>query len=436
MYLIHDLNQMDKNYRLNKSKVFCMAPWVTLNSNPNGDIIPCCLAKSQPAFGNLYEDKIENIWNNEQFKKLRLDMLNDVPNETCQSCYKSNDWGSNSTYRTYWNDRYGHRYDQLVPQTNVDGSLNTMNLYRWDFRFNNLCNLACVMCGPSLSSSWVELHKRLEPTAPKFKIYSSNENKQDFIKTIKSQASTVDSIYFAGGEPLMHSEHYEILTELDRLNKLDQVEFMYSTNLTNLQFKNYKVTGYWNKMKNCKVLVSLDEVDPARLYYIRYPSNIDLIIKNIQEIRNSLPTVKKHWSIVPAWSILNLHRMKDIIEYFYVNDLLPYSFKDSVSWEIDMHNIIVTHPTHFSISNAPAEWKEYLHQTLNEFEEWYINTLLPLKSDEARFFALRILEGNMNKFRNSLKEKAEPVNYELLKKLDEVRGTNFAQTFPELKFLL
>jgi len=64
------MSNTEKNFRLNKSKVFCMAPWVSINNNPNGDILPCCVARDG-VFGNLYKDSIEDIWNNEKYKEFR-----------------------------------------------------------------------------------------------------------------------------------------------------------------------------------------------------------------------------------------------------------------------------------------------------------------------------------------------------------------------------
>ena len=427
-----DTDKNSKKYRMNKSKVFCMAPWVSINNNPNGDILPCCIARDG-TFGNLYKDSVEDIWNNEKYKNFRKGMLNDEPSDHCARCYKEQEWGNTSNYRHHWNELYYSKYDELMDATDPDGTLHTMNFYRWDFRFNNLCNLACIGCGPGFSSSWVELQKKMWPNANEFKIYSSRDKKEQFINTIKTQAKVVDNIYFAGGEPLMHAEHYEIMEELDKLNKLDQVEFMYSSNLTNLHFKDQYIVDYWQKMKRCKVLVSIDEVDADRLYYMRYPSELNQIIDNIKIIRPILKTVDKHWSIVPTWSILNLHRMKDIIGYFLDNEILPYAFYRGVSWELDMHNIILMHPRHLSISAAPPEWKQYLHQKLNEFEEWYMDVMIPLKIPDARFFATKIVKDNMDKFRNALNEENEDRSlYHRYKRLDEVRGTNFTKTFPEL----
>lgn len=429
----------DKKYRLNESKVFCMAPWVSINNNPNGDVLPCCVARDG-VFGNIYTDKIEDIWNNEKYKEFRKGILEDKKSPHCERCYKEESWGSTTSYRRHWNELYFRKYDELIEQsTDPDGHLNTMKFFRWDFRFNNLCNLACVGCGPNYSSVWDDLDKKMWGTTGDSRIFSSRHNRDKFLDTIKEQTSVVDNIYFAGGEPLLHSEHYEILEELDKIGKLDKVDFMYSTNLTKLQYKDQNVTDYWRKMRLCKVLVSLDEVDPEKLYYMRYPSDLNSIMTNIKEISPVLRTPQKSWSITPTWSLLNTHRMKEIIEYFHVNNLLPESFSSSASWDIDMHTIILMYPRHLSISNAPPEWKEHLRKKLAEFEEWYTDVMIPLKTPNIRVFSQTILKGNMSKFMNALDEEANPSNNNFLewwKRLDDARSTNFRKVFPELDWYM
>lgn len=427
---------MGKKHRLNDSKTFCMAPWVSINNNPNGNILPCCVSKFHEPFGNLNNDSIEDIWNNEKYKELRKNMLNDKKTSSCERCYKEEEWQTFS-YRQYWNSNFGNKYDNLINQTDPDGTLNVMNLHRWDFRFNNLCNLSCIMCGNELSSSWVELTKRMDPYGKQHKIYSSRDKTEQFLNTIKTQVEFVEDVYFAGGEPLMHSEQYVILEELDRLDKLDKVSFTYSTNLTNLNYKNYDIVAYWKRMKTCKILVSLDEIDYNRLYYIRYPADINKIIENIKILNENFTDVKKNWSITPTWSILNIHRIKDIIEFFYINNLLPKSFNKSVSWDIDICNIVLMYPSFLSMSIATPEWKKVIHQKLNEFELWYETTLIPLKDEGIRPIALKILKGNMEKFRRALDEPNDTVAYRnWFGRLDNVRSTDFVKTFPELDWYL
>jgi radical SAM protein with 4Fe4S-binding SPASM domain len=430
---------MDKKYRLNDSKVFCMAPWVSINNNPNGDILPCCVSTFQKPFGNLNNNNIEEIWNNEKYKELRKNMLEEKSTSTCERCYKEEEWGSEYSYKAYWNKEFGSKYADLVENsTEADGSLTKMNLYRWDFRFNNLCNLSCVGCGPDLSSSWIDLQQTMWPFSKKPQVYSSKKHKEQFINTIKTQADIVEDIYFAGGEPLLHPEHYEIMNELDRLNRIDKIFFTYSTNLTNLNYKNHNIIDYWKKMKKCKILVSLDEVDPERLYYIRYPSDRDSIINNIKILNETFKDTDKYWAAVPTWSILNLHRIKDMAEYFYKNNLLPRSFNKSPSWEFDFHNIILFGPQHLSITTAPDEWKEHLRFILNEYEQWYKDVLIPLKDPFMRPWAIGVLDNSLEKFRNSLNEKSVDTKsrYDWFKRLDNARQTTFEKTFPELAWYL
>ena len=50
----------------------------------------------------------------------------------------------------------------------------------------------------------------------------------------------VEQIYFAGGEPLMMEEHYNILDELERRGRFD-VRLIYNTNFTHTKLKDRTV---------------------------------------------------------------------------------------------------------------------------------------------------------------------------------------------------
>ena len=427
----------DKEYRLTKSKVFCMSPWISLNNSPNGDILPCCIYRNKP-FGNLHNNTMEEIWNNDDFKKFRRNMLNDIPDEGCNRCYKYEEWGTKST-RNHLTEGYGDLYDTLMSKTQEDGGITDVNLFRWDFRFNNLCNLACVGCSPEFSTPWIDLQQKMYPGVKPFKVYNSFSNREKFLNTLKTQSQVVKEIYFAGGEPLIQPEHYEILKEIDSLNRFEEVLFSYSTNLTKLSYKKNNVLDYWKKMKRIKALVSIDEVNFDKLFYMRHPASLDDIYTNLKLINQVLNSEEKSWSVTPAWSILNLHRIKDIIEYFHKNNLLPYSFYVSISWEIDIHNIVLMQPSHLSISNASKEWKEYLNNHLTEYQEWYHDVLIPLKQQKYRNSASILIKKDVEKFRNCISEDPKPVEItfnDWVRRLDGARGTDFKKTFPELEWCL
>jgi radical SAM protein with 4Fe4S-binding SPASM domain len=425
-----------KIFHIEESKVFCMAPFMHIHNVPTGDILPCCISLGEP-MGNLYKENIEDIWNNNRYKELRQDLLNDKPSNHCTRCYKEEEWGNTSSIRRSYNDRFKDFYKELIEQnTSLDGGMSTMKFLRWDFRFNNLCNLACTVCHPTYSSTWVPIMKAIDPTYKEEQFNSSKQHKDNFVNTIKSQVGHVEEIYFAGGEPLLHSEHYEILKYLEDANRLDKVEFTYSTNLTTMTYKSTEVIDYWKKMQKIRVLVSLDEVDSDRLFYIRYPAIADKILNNIKILKDNLVEEHHHWVITPTWSLMNIHRIKDILEYFLNNDLLPHSFYNTSIWESDYHNIVLLNPEYFSIRSANKEWKEYLRNKIAEYEQWYYNTLLPLKSsDKLKTDCRNVFDERVGIIKNALEEDVKfDVNWYLdyLKKLDKERNTDFKKTFPEL----
>ena len=429
-----------KVYRLEQSKTFCMAPWVHIHNLPSGEILPCCINNQTLKIGNLYEDSVENIWNNEVYKSIRRDMLSDTPISSCERCYKEEEWGNDQSYRKVFNSNYGDKYEELVEQaTNEDGSTSKMEFRRWDFRFSNLCNLACTSCGPNCSSMWVDIVNKMGLPVRGNKFQTSRQNLQLFIDTIKTQADIVDNVYLAGGEPLIQPEHYEILKHIDELGRLDKIHFTYSTNLTSLTYKSTNVMDYWNKMKYVKVLVSLDEVDADRLYYIRYPAKANEILNNIKILKDNFTSKEHRWTITPTWSLMNMHRIKDIVSFFKTNDLLPATFADSPEWEADVHNIILLYPNHMSVSAATPEWKQYLRKQLDEYVQWYMDEMISMKNDHAKPRAIELFTSNMKRFYNAIDDniQLDPKGHkDWYSRLDRVRSTSFVQAFPELAWNL
>ena len=429
-----------KIYRLNESKSFCMNAWMHIHSLPNGDIMPCCVSKWGSPLGNLYSDKIENIWNNENYKEVRRNMLDDIPVASCERCYKEEEWGNMHTYRKNVNSRYAHLYDSLVEQaTDKTGFNNKMEFRRWDFRFSNLCNLACTTCSSGCSSKWVDIENKMFQRNDEVKFKTSNQDLELFVNTIKSQSDVVDDIYFAGGEPLIQPEHYEILKHIDNIGRVDKINFTYSTNLTSLKYKSTNVIDYWNKMQQVKLLISIDEVDADRLYYIRYPAKLDEIVSNLRIVNENFKDDFHRWVVTPTWNLMNTHRIKEIVSFFKDNNLLPYFFYNSSEWENDLHNIILLYPDHMSISAASPEWKTYLRTKLDDYKQWYLDEMITLKKERVREDATRVFLSSIERFYNALNDTPNldrSVHKNWYSKLDNVRDTSFVNTFPELAWNL
>ena len=120
------------------SKTFCILPWIHIYANADGSVLPCCIGNHQHQLGNVGVNTVKEVWNSEQYKSLRVKMLQ---GETCEECSACNDLerkGILST-RHYKNIEF-YKYIPSVNHTNEDGSLDELSLRYFDIRWSNICN--------------------------------------------------------------------------------------------------------------------------------------------------------------------------------------------------------------------------------------------------------------------------------------------------------
>ena len=71
---------------LTKSEVFCMMPWIHMHAFPDGRAYPCCLSDYWHPVGDLRKNTMEEIWNQDPYKQMRKNMLDDKPCKECTKC--------------------------------------------------------------------------------------------------------------------------------------------------------------------------------------------------------------------------------------------------------------------------------------------------------------------------------------------------------------
>ena len=130
------------------SNKICLAPWTHLHTWPNNDVYPCCLAPMESPVGNLKEQTLEQVWNSQEMKDMRLSMLKgELPLKTCSKCIELESHGQDSL-RNFFSNKFD-RHAHLPAKTNPDGSVDDLSIVYWDFRFSNICNMRCRSCGPN-----------------------------------------------------------------------------------------------------------------------------------------------------------------------------------------------------------------------------------------------------------------------------------------------
>jgi len=355
-----NLNDVDDKSRfmLSESKTFCIYPWIHMHAWPTGQAYPCCHAKQHPVYGNVRTHTLKEIWNDNQMKQLRMNMLNETSSETCSKCYEQEDAGFFSG-RQSANKHHGHHI-QKVHNTKPDGTYDKFAMSYWDIRFSNLCNLKCRSCGHIFSSQWYQDQAKL--AGGDWKEHNTvlniaGRNPTDMWEQLIPHLDYVEQIYFAGGEPLLMDEHYQILDELDRRGRYD-VRLIYNTNFTHTELKDKSVFEYWKKFHNVAVGASLDAMGP-RGEYIRKGTDWAVVEANRRKMLEVCPRVDFY--ISPTLSIMNALHLPDFHRDWVEKGLLNPQ---------DLNVNILQDPVYYRIDIAPEEYKQKIKNKLKAHLEW------------------------------------------------------------------
>jgi radical SAM protein with 4Fe4S-binding SPASM domain len=408
-----ELNERER-FLLEDSKTFCMYPWIHLHAYPTGEVHPCCHAEwKNPPVGNARTHTLKEIWNSDPQRKLRTDMLSEQPNPACDRCYEQEQSGFFSGRKSA-NKHFGHQIHRIHPTTE-DGTLNRFEMTYWDIRFSNLCNLSCRTCGPTFSSQWYQDQVKLAGAdwgKNNHVLNIAGRDKNDMWQQLIPHLDHVEKIYFAGGEPLLMEEHYNILDELDRRGRYD-VKLIYNTNFTEIHLKDRLVFDYWKKFKRVAVGASLDAMGP-RAEYIRKGTVWDQIERNRENMLRICPEVDFY--ISPTLSIMNALHLPDFHRnwvdrgFIRPQDLNVNILQDGVQYRIDI---------------APAAYKEKLKAKYQDHLEW-LRPLDPLQRATVGFeSAIKFMMATDNtalilKFWKNMRD------------LDRIRNENILTAIPEL----
>lgn len=408
---LHNLSDRHR-FLLSESKTFCMYPWIHLHAYPTGEVHPCCHAewKADPV-GNARKNTLEEIWHGPGMSKLRTDMLSETPHSSCTRCYEQEASGFFSG-RQSANKHHGHHVAK------VDNPNPDFEMTYWDIRFSNLCNLRCRTCGPTFSSQWYQDQILLagEGWGKNNRVLNiAGRNKDDMWEQLIPHLDHVEKIYFAGGEPLLMEEHYNILEELLHRNKT-HVKLIYNTNFTHTQLKDRSVFEYWKLFDSVAVGASLDGMG-AYAEYIRKGTDWAQVEQNRRDMMAICPQVDFY--ISPTLSIMNavhlpeFHRAWVDKGYIKPQDLNVNILQDGEQYRIDI---------------ATPEYKSRIQQLYEEHLEW-LRPLDRLNRATVGFeSAIKFLNATDNSH-------LLPKFWKKTEELDEIRKENILDVIPELKAL-
>lgn len=415
-----DLATLSKRegFLLTQSKTFCIYPWIHLHAYPTGPAYPCCFSDMNFSVGNVKTHSLAEVWNSPEQRKLRTNMLTEQKSPACYKCYEQEESGFFSGRRSA-NKHHGKHINR-VKETQADGTLERFEMVYWDIRFSNLCNLRCRSCGHIFSSQWYQDQVKL--AGPEWKLNNSvlnyaGKTETDMWEQLEPHLDYVEQIYFAGGEPLLMEEHYNILKELVRRGRFD-VQLTYNTNFTHTQLKGESVFEYWRQFKRIAIGASLDD-SGARGEYIRKGTDWAQVEQNRRDMLAICPSVDFY--ISPTLSILNARHLPEFHREWVEAGLIKPQ---------DLNVNILQGPPWFRIDIAPAEYKAELTELYREHIEWLKSVGDPLgRATQGFESAITFLNAQDNTH-------LIDTFWRKTNELDGIRNERCLDIIPELRALL
>jgi hypothetical protein len=216
--------------------------------------------------------KLDEHWNSDYMKSVRLKLLAGEEIPQCAVC--NHKLLNEQVYRQHFNWLYKNKIQQAFDSTDETGAT-TMKVESFDYRFSNLCNFSCRMCGDMLSSTWeAENKKHGKGDYEHYRIWGRKDIKEQLEKfhdeqivkefTQAVEDKRITELYWCGGEPLMWKIHWTAMERIKELGYADRVLARYNSNMSRIDFygKNLfdDILQYFPKFQICASIDGTGEV--------------------------------------------------------------------------------------------------------------------------------------------------------------------------------
>ena len=144
---------------MHNNKTFCIKPFTATCVRTDGAITLCCKSIEQSQH-NLKSSSIDGWWSSDFVKEVRTQLLNGQQPASCQICFDQEKSGITSLRQTINADYkiFGQYAEKTLRYlgypTHLPGDV--------ELQLTNLCNLKCLMCSETESSSILSENKILK----------------------------------------------------------------------------------------------------------------------------------------------------------------------------------------------------------------------------------------------------------------------------------
>jgi MoaA/NifB/PqqE/SkfB family radical SAM enzyme len=351
---------------------------------------PCIFFKGYIKLSDQFN--LTDVWNSPEHQQLKHCVENDIPIKGCQSCYNEEDNGLVSR-------RMGSR--KLYEEFHQDTELELDGPAGLDYSVGNLCNLKCVICDPGNSAKWIPDYQKLYPlkSIEPFQFEKHNQIEITDLDALKN----IKNVHFhGGGEPLMASNHVNLLKRIDQVKGLADVRVFYNVNATVTVEES--VLKLWEKCKLVELYFSIDDIG-ARFNYQRTGAVWNHVVDNLKWYYERMPH-NHMFNINCTWSYLNLFYLDELYNWYHENFTTNrYGDPTNLILQKGLNDYSLDHISQSTYNVLVNKFKDY-------------PTLLEIVN------SLEINDQLHTKFWNNVTA------------LDQVRSTNFKMLCPEWSQLI
>jgi hypothetical protein len=219
---------------------------------------------------------LDEHWNGEHMRSVRRRMMSGETLPECDVC--NSKLLNTSVYRDYFWHLFKHKYQEAMDTTREDGSTDIKPI-SWDYRFSNLCNFKCRMCGDMLSSSWETEERQhnmidwnndqnnwLRPDVKRqITEFQDSVIEQEFAQAVEEHR--IEEVYWVGGEPLMYEQHWRHMKRIIELGDGGKLYARYNTNLSRIDYRGINLyRDILCHVRDWQICASLDGTGPIGEY--------------------------------------------------------------------------------------------------------------------------------------------------------------------------
>lgn len=365
-------------------KTFCPAPWMSISTDVNGSIRPCCRyvqpnQQTEHKMPYMKDGKLHDVYNNPSMQKLRESFIKGEKPKECYWCWKEESTGVQSFRQRYLEKGYDIDFGKEEHTPRI-----------LDLKLSNTCNLKCRMCSPMASSLIGKEMGVYDPYWSENKIIGTDNEESFFNKILPN----VREIELTGGEPFFSNENQALLLKISETDHVNNIDKIYIT--TNGMVYSKRLFNALDKFKCVEIAVSVDDVGP-RLAYARHGANWNTIKNNISKFLQH--------SNVDAF----LTRTINLLNVLHLDELED----EAKDMGVKLSSAFLHEPHYLGIQHLPSEVKQMISSELGDN---YITKFMNGVNDESYH--------NVHKFLSEMR------------KLDVIRKESFEDTFPELYDLI